>query len=64
MNAIDDSTFRGFRDLIIVYILLDTMVRCSELINIKRDKMDLVAGTVQLEAHELGISIDFTTYLY
>lgn len=51
IKCIDDSTYRGFRDLIIVYILLDTMVRCSELINMKRANVDLTEGTIQLDAH-------------
>lgn len=52
ITAIDDTTFKGFRDLVMVYILLDTMVRCSELMKMKRENVDLHAGTIQLEAHE------------
>lgn len=52
LNAIDDTTYKGFRDKVIVYVLLDTMVRCSELIKIKRENVDLKAGTIQLEPHE------------
>jgi len=50
INSIDDSTFRGYRDLVIVYTLLDTMVRCSELIKIRRENVDLKNGSIQLEA--------------
>lgn len=52
INSIDNSTYRGFRDLVIVYVLLDTMVRCSELIQIKRKNVDIKTGSVQLEPHE------------
>jgi integrase/recombinase XerD len=52
INTIDDSTYRGFRDLVMVYVLLDTMVRCSELIKMKRENVDLNNGIIQLEAHE------------
>jgi integrase/recombinase XerD len=50
INTIDDSTFRGFRDLVMVFLLLDTMVRCSELIQIRRENVDLSSGLIQLEA--------------
>lgn len=50
INTIDDSTFRGFRDLVMIYVLLDTMIRCSELIKIKRNNVDLTEGLIQLEA--------------
>jgi integrase/recombinase XerD len=52
INSIDTSTFKGFRDLVIIYVLLDTMVRCSELIKIQRENVDLKAGFIQLEPHE------------
>lgn len=51
METIDDSTFRGFRDLVIVYVLLDTMIRCSELIKIRRENVDLKTGFIQLESN-------------
>ncbi|MFA9559649.1 tyrosine-type recombinase/integrase [Evansella sp. AB-rgal1] len=51
INAIDDTTNRGFRDLVVVYLLLDTVVRCSELIKMKRSFVDLAEGTIQLEPH-------------
>jgi integrase/recombinase XerD len=31
IHVIDDSTYKGFRDIVIVYVLLDTLVRCGEL---------------------------------
>lgn len=52
LQAVDDDTYRGFRDKVMIYVLLDTMVRCSELINIKRDLVDIKEGFIQLESHE------------
>lgn len=52
LQAINDDTYRGFRDKVMIYVLLDTMVRCSELINIKRDLVDMKAGFIRLESHE------------
>ncbi|MED1599660.1 tyrosine-type recombinase/integrase, partial [Alkalihalophilus marmarensis] len=52
LQVIDDASYRGFRDKVIIFILLDTMVRCSELVQIKRENVDLKAGTIQLEPHE------------
>ncbi|SDJ77085.1 tyrosine-type recombinase/integrase [Sediminibacillus albus] len=49
IGAVDDSTFRGFRDLVVIYVLLDTMIRCTELIQIKRENVDLKTGFIQLE---------------
>jgi len=52
LQAIDDTSYKGFRDKVIIYVLLDTMVRCSELIKIRRENVDLKGGTIQLEPHE------------
>lgn len=49
IGAIDDSSYTGFRTKVIVYILLDTMVRCAELCEIKRENVDLTGGTIYLE---------------
>jgi integrase/recombinase XerD len=48
--VIDESYYAGYRDKIMIYALLDTMVRISELIAIKRENVDLKAGSIQLEA--------------
>ncbi|RKD75249.1 integrase/recombinase XerD [Sinobaca qinghaiensis] len=50
INSVNTSTFKGFRDLAIIFTLLDTMIRCSELINIKKNNVDLKAGTILLES--------------
>jgi integrase/recombinase XerD len=49
-NAFDTSTFVGFRDKVMVTVLLDTMVRIGELLNMKRSLVDLKKGIIQLEA--------------
>ncbi|WP_338447761.1 tyrosine-type recombinase/integrase [Niallia oryzisoli] len=48
--VIDDELYTGFRDKVIIFILLDTLVRISELIAIKRCNVDLKGGFIQLEA--------------
>jgi integrase/recombinase XerD len=52
LNQIDDSRFVGFRDKVMIYVLLDTMVRISELLNMKRCNVDLKSGYIKLEPHE------------
>jgi integrase/recombinase XerD len=51
LDVIDTSTFAGFRDYVMVCTLLDTMVRISELLAIKRSNVNLKEGTIKLEAH-------------
>lgn len=51
LNQIDDSRYVGFRDRVMIYTLLDTMVRISELLNIKRCNVDLKSGYIKLEPH-------------
>jgi integrase/recombinase XerD len=50
LSGIDDELYTGFRDKVIVLVLLDTMVRVSELIAIKRENVDLKGGFIKLEA--------------
>ncbi|MDD9312593.1 tyrosine-type recombinase/integrase [Cytobacillus firmus] len=52
LNVIDDEMYTGFRDKIIILVLLDTLVRISELVAIKRANVDLKAGFITLEAGE------------
>ncbi|WP_368298529.1 tyrosine-type recombinase/integrase [Cytobacillus firmus] len=52
LNQIDDTRFVGFRDRVMIYTLLDTMVRISELLNIKRCNVDLKSGQIKLEPHK------------
>jgi integrase/recombinase XerD len=50
LSVIDDGLYTGFRDKVIIFILLDTLVRISELVAIKRCNVDLKGGFIQLEA--------------
>lgn len=52
LNAFEVSTFVGFRDkvMVMVMVLLDSMVRISELLAIKRSNVDFKAGVIKLEA--------------
>jgi integrase/recombinase XerD len=50
IGSIDDESYTGFRTKVIVFVLLDTMVRVCELVDIKREKIDLKKGFIQLEA--------------
>ena len=46
LSVIDDKSYKGFRDKLIIYLLLDTLVRCSELVGMKRKNVDLKAGFI------------------
>lgn len=50
LNTFDESTFVGFRDKVMFLVLLDTMVRISELLAMKRSNVDFKAGSIKLEA--------------
>jgi integrase/recombinase XerD len=50
LNSFDENTFVGYRDKVMVMVLLDTMVRISELLAMKRSNVDFKAGTIKLEA--------------
>jgi integrase/recombinase XerD len=50
LNSFDESTFVGFRDKVMVMVLLDSMVRISELLGMKRSNVDYKAGVIKLEA--------------
>lgn len=52
LDKVDTSTFAGFRDFVMVCLLLDTMVRISELVAIKRSNVNLKDGTIKLDAHQ------------
>lgn len=52
ISRIDDRYYAGFRDKCLIFTLLDTMVRISELLAIKRSNVDLKQGLIKLEAHE------------
>ncbi|WP_409253861.1 tyrosine-type recombinase/integrase [Bacillus sp. SCS-153A] len=52
LSVIDDELYTGFRDKIIILVLLDTMVRISELVALKRCNVDLKGGFISLEAEE------------
>ncbi|ETI67255.1 tyrosine-type recombinase/integrase [Neobacillus vireti] len=50
LTVIDETMYTGFRDKVIVFVLLDTMVRISELVAMKRCNVDLKNGVIKLEA--------------
>lgn len=50
LSVIDDELYTGYRDKLIILVLLDTLVRISELVSIKRANVDLKAGFITLEA--------------
>jgi integrase/recombinase XerD len=50
LNSFDESTYVGFRDKVMVMVLLDSMVRISELLAMKRINVDFKAGVIKLEA--------------
>jgi integrase/recombinase XerD len=51
LNVIDDEWYVGFRDKVIIITLLDTMTRINELLAAKRKHVDLINGTIYLEAN-------------
>jgi integrase/recombinase XerD len=52
LAVIDKDTYTGFRDAVIIQFLLDTMVRVSELVAIRRENVHLDNGFVKLKAAE------------
>jgi integrase/recombinase XerD len=42
----------GFRDKVMIYVMLDTMIRVSELLKTRKSNIDLKAGQIKLEPHE------------
>ncbi|MDQ1146609.1 integrase/recombinase XerD [Bacillus sp. SORGH_AS 510] len=48
--AIDDDNYVGFRTKVITFVLLDTMVRVCELVDMKRQNIDLKTMSIRLEA--------------
>ena len=48
--AIDDDNYVGFRTKVMTYVLLDTMVRVCELVDIKRQNIDFKTMSIRLEA--------------
>ena len=52
LSVIDKESYTGFRDALIIQFLLDTMVRVSELVAIRRENVHFDDGFVKLEATE------------
>ncbi|MEW4286192.1 hypothetical protein [Priestia koreensis] len=46
---VDDTTYTGFQMKVIMYVLLDTMVRIGELVEIKHENVELKKGTIMLK---------------
>jgi integrase/recombinase XerD len=57
IGAIDDSSYTGFRTKVILFVLIDTMVRVSELFDIKRKNVDFKNLTIQLEAADTKVRV-------
>ena len=52
LAVVDDATYVGFRTKVIIYVLLDTMMRSCELLDVKRDNVDLKGLSIKLDAAE------------
>jgi len=50
IGAIDDTTYTGFRTKVVMFLLLDTLVRVCELVDIKRQNIDFKTMSIRLEA--------------
>lgn len=50
LSVIDTETYVGFRDYTMILTFIDTMVRISELISIRRANVDIRAGAIRLDA--------------
>lgn len=50
LSVIDTDTFVGFRDYLIILIIMDTLARAREIVNIQRSNIDLKAQEIGLEA--------------
>ncbi|NMD69592.1 tyrosine-type recombinase/integrase [Bacillus sp. DNRA2] len=50
IGAMDDSSYVSFRAKVCAFVLLDTMMRVCELVDVKRSNVDLKAMTIRLEA--------------
>lgn len=49
IGAIDDETYTGFRTKVATLVMLDTMMRVGELVDVKRQNVDLKAMQIRLE---------------
>lgn len=50
IGAMDDNTYTGFRTKVATFVLLDTMIRVCELVDIKRQNVDFKTMSIRLEA--------------
>lgn len=50
IGAIDDTSYTGFRTKVMTFVMLDTLVRVCELVDIKRQNVDLKTMSIRLEA--------------
>ena len=50
LSSIDQSTFAGFRDYIMCLFILDTGIRPSEVVQIKKEDVNFVVGQVHLRS--------------
>lgn len=52
IGVIDESSYTNYRSKVIIFTLLDSLVRVGELIEIKRQNVNLKNRTIHLEANE------------
>lgn len=50
IGATNDDTYTGFRTNVAIYVMLDTMMRVCELVDVKRQNVDFKAMHIRLEA--------------
>lgn len=50
VGSIDDTSYIGFRTKVVTFVLLDSMVRVCELVDIKRRNIDFKTLSIRLEA--------------
>lgn len=55
LAVLDDDWFTQYRDKVIILILLDTMARISELLDVKRENIDTNGGSIYLEGSTVKI---------
>ncbi|WP_245308318.1 tyrosine-type recombinase/integrase [Halalkalibacter urbisdiaboli] len=49
LSVIDDTKYVGFRDITMILVSVDSMVRISELLSIKRENVDVKNASITLE---------------
>jgi integrase/recombinase XerD len=55
LSVMNPDRYVGFRDRVMVCVLIDTMVRISELLRMRRSNVNLRAGTIKLAAQDTKV---------